>query len=638
MPARRAAVLRIISLLCGLLLEPPAALPAQGGAPPRAVTVRAVAARDHVRPGDQTVIAVELRHAPGFHTWPHEPVIPKEFAGVMPIATTIDITSSPAGTEPLAIQWPAPESVTVYYGAAPVALPSYVGNAVAYVPFRLADSLAPGRIEIGLRVRYQACDPRICYFPVTAALTVPLVVVPAGTPVQARLGDPALFAKFDLTTFGGAGALRPPPVTLSAFRWSLTIDPEGAGGMLLLLLLAAAGGLALNVTPCVLPLIPIKILGLRSAAGTLGRLRLLGVAMTAGVIGFWVALGAAIAFVSGFTAISSLFQTGWFAPLVGAVVAVMAIGMSGWFTVRLPQAIYRLNPRQDTIPGSLGFGVLTAVLSTPCTAPFMAGAAAWAATRAPATTLATFGAIGAGMSLPYFLLTLRPGLLARVPRGGAAGVAVKQVMALLMLAVAAFFLGSGISAWLQRPPQPVSRAWWWIVAGFVALAFTWLVRQTWRLTTARRPRAIATAVGAAGVLAAAWLGRGLASRGPIDWVYYTPAGFSSAVARGQVVVMEFTAEWCLNCKALEAAALNRREVAALLASPGVTPMRVDLTSDNPPGRAKLAELGWVGIPLLAVFGPGLNGGPPITYDSYTPGMVIDAVRRARPPARPGSVP
>jgi len=120
---------------------------------------------------------------------------------------------------------------------------------------------------------------------------------------------------------------------------------------------------------------------------------------------------------------------------------------------------------------------------------------------------------------------------------------------------------------------------------------------------------------------------GFSSAGPIDWTYYTPDRFESSVRRGEVIVLDFTAEWCLNCKALEHGVLFREDVVEVLNGPGVTPMRIDLTGDNPPGKAKLAELEWVGIPLLAVYGPDTGYDNPIKYDSYTVGMVIDAVRR-----------
>ncbi|MCK7468041.1 MAG: hypothetical protein MZU91_07935 [Desulfosudis oleivorans] len=118
--------------------------------------------------------------------------------------------------------------------------------------------------------------------------------------------------------------------------------------------------------------------------------------------------------------------------------------------------IYALNPRQETLAGALGVGVLTAVLSTPCTAPFMGTAAAWAATQAPAVTIATFSAIGAGMGLPS-LLAAFPRLVRRVPKTGPGSELLKQAMAILMLAAAAYFIGIGLGTLLSDPAAPAGR-------------------------------------------------------------------------------------------------------------------------------------------------------------------------------------
>jgi thiol:disulfide interchange protein DsbD len=209
--------------------------------------------------------------------------------------------------------------------------------------------------------------------------------------------------------------------------------------------------------------IPLKIMGLSQAAGHPARCFFLGFVMSLGVIAFWMVIGGAIAFVSGFTAINSLFQTPWFSLAVGAFILIMAVGMLGAFAVRLPQFAYMVNPSHETAPGSFAFGIMTAVLSTPCTAPFMGSAAAWAATQNPVVTLATFGAIGAGMALPYLILSAFPSLVSRMPRTGPASELIKQVMGLLMVAVAIFFLGTALTRCCvsrSTPPSASIGGWW----------------------------------------------------------------------------------------------------------------------------------------------------------------------------------
>jgi thiol:disulfide interchange protein DsbD len=623
MAARWPAV--VVAVAAGLAAPPLAHAQVEGGAD--SVEVRAVPAREVVRPGDLVPIAVVLDHADGFHSWPNRPVLPPPYRDLIPIPTTIEVTTLPTGATVSAIQWPPPVSVRVRYTGRPVDLLAYTGETVAYVPVTLAAEQPEGPADIGLAVRYQACDERLCYPPRDVVLTVPVRVAAADAPVDAAVTEPGLFREFALEGFRlprGVGI----PAYLSVFGWSVTFEPAGPIGLGLLLAAAALGGLLLNFTPCVLPLVPIKILGLQSAAARPARLALLGGAMGAGVVAFWLGLGAAIAFITGFDAISSLFQTGWFAPVVGVIVAAAGLAMLGTFSVRLPQGIYRIDPSAESVAGSLGFGVMTAVLSTPCTAPFMAGAAAWAVLQRPSVTLATFTAIGAGMALPYVLLTARPGLLTRLPRTGPGSVLLKQVIGLVMLAVAAFFIGSAVSAALQRQPDPPSRGFWWVVGAFVVVALAWMVYRVPRATTSRPWRLTLQSGAVLGMLGTFVTVPALASHGPIDWVPYTPERFAEARGRGSVIVMDFTAEWCLNCKALEAGVLHTERVVDVLESPGVVPMRVDLTTENLAGQAKLKELGWVGIPLLAVFGPGVGYEAPIRYDSYTARLIEDAVARA----------
>jgi len=590
------------------------------------VRVAVHVSKPQARPGDQLALAVVLDFAPGWHAWTNPPIVP-DFLGrdFQAVPTQIELAQVEGVERVGPVQWPAPHEVPFLGGS----LQALSGRAVAYVPLMLSPEAAPGRLTIPVTVRYQACDDKQCLAPTTETLQATVEIVPVGEPIDQQ-GDARLFADFDLTVFQKmlSGELREdrPPVRFNAFGLAFEIDPDGAG-FALLLLVAALGGALLNLTPCVLPVLPIKIMGLARSAGDPRRTLLLGTVMAAGVVAFWMAIGAAIAFVSGFDAINALFQRPWFSVMVGLVIGAMGLGMLGLFTVRLPRAVYMVNPNHETVVGSFLFGVMTAVLATPCTAPFMGSAAAWATTQAPATTLATFAAIGLGMALPYFLLSASPRLAERIPKAGPAGELVKQTMGLLMFAVAAFFAGVGLSALFAQPPAPPSRAYWWVVAAFVVVAFLWLAVRTWRLTSRPGLRLGCAALAAAALVGAPWAAATLTDRGPIDWVYYTPQKLDEALQRGDVVVMDFTAEWCLNCKALETAVLHNERVAQLLASDGVTPIKVDITAGDPASTAMLRSLGSTTIPLLAVFGPGLD--EPVTYDSYTVEMVLEAVARAR---------
>jgi thiol:disulfide interchange protein len=233
------------------------------------------------------------------------------------------------------------------------------------------------------------------------------------------------------------------------------------------------------------------------------------------------------------------------------------------------------------------------------------------------------------MALPYAVLSAFPSLVNRMPKTGPASELLKQVMGGLMLAAAAFFIGSGLSGATVAPPDPPSLLYWWFVFGIVALVGGWLAWRTFALTRSPGRRLVFAGAGAVLLLAAPALAMRITDRGPIRWTYYTPERFEQARASGDAVVLDFTAEWCLNCKSLEAGVLHRDEVASLLNAPGVRPIKVDLTGKNRDGNERLRATGRVAIPLLVIYGR--DGSEVFKSDFYTKEQVIQALRRATGP-------
>ncbi len=621
-----AAFLFLAALVAALLLL---ARPASAGVPgfgldenpadANAVRVWTAWNVDAAHAGDRPVLAIVLDIADGYHINPDRAQV-RALGDFEPYPTRVSIDRASEALTLESVRFPAPHTVQVSYADGD--LQAYEGRTVFYLPMKVGGNAPPGRAAVNFQVEYQTCDDQVCLPPRTVDFAESLSVVAAGAPVNAV--NQALFADYDpgAGTAAGGG-----PVAFDLFGWKFSIDTGSGFGFALLLVTALFGGMLLNFTPCVLPVIPIKIISLSNVAGSRGRMFALGLTMSLGVVAFWLGLGVLIAAVANFTATNQLFQYPLFTIGVGLVIAFMAVAMTGVFVFRLPNAVYAFNPGQESHHGSFGFGIMTAVLSTPCTAPFMGAAAAWAATQSPATTLVTFAAIGAGMALPYLVLSASPGLVKKMPRTGPASELIKQVMGLLMLAAAAYFVGVGLSALLNRPPDPPSRAYWWVVMAFVAAGGGWLAVRTLQIARAPVRKAVFTALGLVLVAGSALGAARLTDDGPVDWVHYTPDRFQAAMQDGKVVVMDFTAEWCLNCKSLEHGVLYGPQVAGILADPGVVPIKVDITGNNPAGKAKLKETGRLTIPLLVVFAP--DGREVFKSDFYTADEVLKAVHRAR---------
>ena len=581
------------------------------------VTLETAWSVDRAQPGQAVALAIVVDIKDGFHINADLGQI-QPFEDFKPYPTSVQVVAASEGVTIETARFPPAKPIKVSYSSG--ALMSFEGRAIIYLPMKLDELIEPGSIALEIRVEYQACADRYCLFPQKQLLKETLAVVASGVRTSTINAD--LFANL----FSGATASPTGVVDFDLFGWDFSIDTSSGFGLIVLLLTAALGGLLLNLTPCVLPLIPIKIISLSHVAQNRKKCFFLGLAMSMGVLAFWTGLGILIALATDFTATNQLFQYPAFTILAGVIIGIMALGMFGFFSVRLPQFIYMINPQQDSPQGSFALGVLAAVLSTPCTAPFMGAAAAWAATQMPLTTLVTFAAIGGGMALPYLILSAFPNLVDRMPKAGPASELIKQVMGLFMLAAAAYFLGVGISALLSKPPNPPRKIFWWPVMGLVAAGGAWLAYRTIRLASKKIIRAIFATLGIILMALPIWGAMRLSSEGPIDWVYYTPERFETALSQDKIVVMDFTAEWCLNCKALEESVLHDRKIIDLLADEDIMPMKVDITGNNPAGKAMLKTVGSLTVPLLVVFSS--QGKPVFKSDFYTVNQVLKAVERA----------
>jgi thiol:disulfide interchange protein DsbD len=639
--------LRHCTRILGIALLALAALPGRVHAQPRgggyvSVTVQASDAR--VAPGAAVVLAVALDHDPGWHSHTRSPQLPASWieTGFVAIPTKIEVTG-PEGVQIGQIQWPEEHVVEIDLTGSGVAEPYavYADQAVAYVPIHLSDS-AVGDLDLMVAVSYQACDDRTCDRPRTERIPVAIAADPAAAPAPTL--DAPLFAAFDPSRLGEAEEQVPPPPPVEpagegARPKFLGFVPlpssDGVVGVVVLAAVAIVGGLVLNLTPCVLPVIPIKVLTISKHAGDPARSIYLGTWMALGVVAFWAGIGLPVALFTSVTDPSRIFGIWWVTLGIGVVIAVMGVGIMGAFNIALPQKVYAVSPKAETAWGSFLFGVMTAVLGLPCFG-FVAGALlAGAATLPGSVVMVIFTALGVGMALPYFVLALKPSLINRIPRTGPASELVKQVMGLLLLAAAAYFVGAGVGALLKADPVRAAalpvwvKAWhWWAIAAFAVAAGLWLAARTVQIT--KRPgRRLAFALlgvvigGGSVAIAANRTGKILND----FWLPYTEQAFREGLAAGDVVVIDFTADWCINCQVLKATVLDREPVKSALRAAGVLPLLADNTSDEAPGWTKLEELGQTGIPLLVIYGPGLA--EPWMANAYTSGGVIAAIEAAR---------
>lgn len=619
-----------------------------------ALTVKAVAQREPVHPGEQFAIAIVMEFGEGWHAWPNVPVVPEGLEGTDfgAIPTTIKLAQGKDGKPVVArgwqvheawTQWPTPHEVRSAGITQPVL--SYSGRSAAYVPVTLDATTATGEVKLTFEVYYQACNESMCQQPTTETAEVTVKVVAVGDAQESKENQPGIFKGFDGRVFARIASGEPVPTSETPESTGTETprpeifgiflpDPRSPIGILVLFIVSVIGGAIMNLTPCVLPVIPIKVMTLtQHAGGSHAKTLKLGIWMLLGVVAFWTAIGVPMAFISDNLEPSRyIFGIWWITLSLGLVIALMGVGIMGLFQVRLPQAVYSINPKADTSWGSFVFGVMTAILGLPCYA-FIAGGLLAATSIMPSIAIiAIYVGIGLGMGAPYLVLAMKPELIEKIPRTGPASELVKQVMGLLLLAAAGFFVTAGLQTLFQWKHYFAVTMQWWVVALFVFLAGAWLTIRTLQITKKSWPRIVMPAlslllVGGAVAYAVSETSTERENAKYRIWTLYTPESFEKAKSSGKVIICDFTANWCVLCKGMKSRFLDTDPVRSELIRGDVVPFKVDLSDHDAPGWKFLNELGRSGVPTLAVFSPGLD--KPIIFNAYTSDTVMNALAKAR---------
>jgi thiol:disulfide interchange protein DsbD len=363
--------------------------------------------------------------------------------------------------------------------------------------------------------------------------------------------------------------------------------------------LAFFAGLILNIMPCVLPVIPLKVLSIfEQAKESKARCIALGLSFCLGILLFFAAL--AILNIVLRLGYGTVFQWGdhfrnpVFIIAMSLLLVVLALFMFGVFTIIVPSSIAGKAGPTKGLAGSVAMGFLAAVLSTPCSFAILTAAFAWAQTqKLPLATIAIM-LIGVGMASPYAILTSMPSLLKYLPKAGRWTELFKQAMGFVLLIVAVWLITALPALWRG------SVLYFAIVLGFCV----WMWGGWVNLTTPRvRRRVIRIVAVVMAVAAGAWL-LPEPKMAEINWHGYNRALIDQAVAGHRPVLIEFMADWCLTCKAVEKTVYAREDIAELIKRKGVLPVKADTTLADSPATIDLKEIyNEPGVPVTILFLP-----------------------------------
>lgn len=518
------------------------------------------------------------------------------------------LTQPEGGPLATKIQVAPPQGVRLAGGFRPIAAPhigkepeafgdlaieSHAGTVTWYAPLELAAGLDPATLQIRGKLVAQACDATSC-------------LPPQDLPFTATLGP-------GVAIESQAPSQTPPAVA-----------PVEIHSVLTYLGFAFLGGLILNVMPCVLPVISLKLLSFMQQAGeSRGRVFMLNLWYSIGLLSVFMVL-AALAAMAGL-AWGEQFTLPWFKVAMTALVFTMALSFLGVWEIPIPGFVGAGQSNQlqaqEGPSGAFFKGVFATILATPCSGPFLGPVFGYLLKQPPYMAYWIFGAVGLGMASPYLLIGLFPQLIRFLPKPGAWMETVKQIMGFFLLATMVYLFTTLSSAYFVPTLALLVGLWfacWWI--GRTPLTASVFQRN------------------------AAWIGGSLVAMvvgfiaftlllqtSKIPWQPFSPEALARAQAEGRTVMVDFSADWCLTCKTNLKFSIETDAVREMIKKNDVVPMLADWTDHSPTIKKALNDLGYNSIPVLAIWpGQSPDRKPIVRSDLLTQAQVLEALNDAGP--------
>ena len=548
---------------------------------PSPAEVTPLLAADGVRAGGEVRAAIRVRLAEGLHVNSNKPRDPS----LIPIVLTVDAPSGIAVEEIV-----YPEATDLEQQGAPEPLAVYEREFFIGVRLRADSGLAAGEIVVPARLRYQACDERVCYVPATvsSSWTLRVAADAAGTPL-----NEAVFKAIPFGTGEAPPAPEQPPAAAESLSAGdpvalldrFTIQGTTGGylgrddfltfvrnaeagvtekgwfedrGLLAILAIVLVGGLALNLTPCVLPMIPINlaIIGAGAQAGSRRRGFLLGTTYGAAMAMVYGILGLVVILTAG--TFGTINASPWFNVSIAAIFVVLALAMFDVITIDFSRFSTRFSmggAARGSFVVAFGMGAVAALLAGACVAPVVIKGVLFSSNPSATGTTAALALpflLGIGMAVPW---PIAGAGISAIPRPGAWMVRVKQAFGVIILGTAAYYGYLGYTLFADR----------WVDPGEVAASVEAKLKEGWYASLAD--------------------------------------GLAAAEREQKPVLVDLWATWCKNCLTMDRTTFVDPSVTEALA--GYTKIKLQAENpDEPPIREIMQRFGAVGLPTYVVLRPG----------------------------------
>jgi thiol:disulfide interchange protein DsbD len=390
---------------------------------------------------------------------------------------------------------------------------------------------------------------------------------------------------------------------------------------------ALLGGLLLNVMPCVLPVISLKIFGFVSeAGGRPDKAFRLALAFAAGILACFGFLAVGVVLLR-----SAGANVGWgfqfqderFVLIITCIVFAFALNLLGVYEITVSAGatggLARLASGQG-YASAFFQGVFATVLATPCTAPFLGTASAFAFAQPPLITFLIFFSVGIGMAAPYLLLAANPKWLGYLPKPGDWMVRVKQVFGFLLLGTVLWL------AWIVGQLKGVQEM---VILGALLLligVIAWIKGSFWSPIASTRTKWLSAGAIAAVIIVALAGYSFFTAPSKLAWEKFSQESLNAALDSGHPVFVDFTADWCITCKANERFAIETATVRNAFANRNVITLRADWTNGDPVITEILKQHGRAGVPMYLVYPGGKNREPAVLPELISAQTVLDALK------------
>jgi thiol:disulfide interchange protein DsbD len=481
---------------------------------------------------------------------------------------------APEGMEFQSLAFPAPEKIQFEYSDHPVDL--FSGSILVKGGLALADTVSEGHYVVKGNLAYQACSAQLCLPPEEITLSIPVSVVAPGSPTSRLNTDifPARTAQMPLPESGAPA--------------------ESGAGLLLTLLGFFLGGLALNLTPCIYPLIPITV---SYFGGRSGRFRgqalfhaglyMLGLAFTNSMLGLWAALSGRI--------VGSALQHPLVLVFMAALFVFLGLSSFGLWEFRVPASMTRVVSKSyGGYFGTLFMGLTLGIVAAPCLGPFILGLLTYVGQKGdPLFGFLCFFILSLGLGLPLAVLAFFSGAVDRLPVSGDWMLWIRKLMGWVLLGMAAYMV-TLLVHW------PHARA--VLFSGVIVAA---ALHLGWLDKTGARIRAFSYVKKSLSILlilgACFYFWTAYQERQGLTWVPYNERSLTMAAGNKTPVIVDFGADWCGPCRVMEKEVFTDPEVMKL--GRHFELLRMDLTRTRPDQKQILEKYNIKGVPTIIFINP-----------------------------------